>query len=194
VAPPLQPGHAAGKPVRRLAPVGSGTAFLAWLAGWIALPLRPDRGERWNRELLRRAFPIWPIRGTGRGLAAFLDAALRGEARATIFDPANPLQLGLVSTIGEDTFICGGHRPFFFWIDVRADPRNARLYHPDGLADLARTARELALRERPAHTTVALRLLANTMRIGVEAARDVGARIGETTLLWDAPRQIPGDE
>jgi hypothetical protein len=41
---------------------------------------------------------------------------------------------------------------------------------------------------------VALRLLANTMRLGDDATREVGVRIGETTLLWEEPRRLPGDE
>src|SRR5262249_40053702 len=75
VAPALALLHAAGRPVARLAASGSGAAFLEWLAGWVGLALRPGRGERWNRELLRVAGRIAPWRGTRAGVEAFLNAS-----------------------------------------------------------------------------------------------------------------------
>src|SRR5207248_4386600 len=64
VTPPLAQAHEADCVVVRLTPSGSGTGFVSWLAQWIGLALRPDRGERWNRELLRLAGRIGPRRGT----------------------------------------------------------------------------------------------------------------------------------
>jgi hypothetical protein len=196
VTPPLQQAHGPGQPVVRRVPSGSGTAFLSWLAGWIGLALRPDRGEQWNRQLVRLAGRIWPWRGTQVGCEAFLNSWLRGEARATIFDPANPLQIGLVSTIGVDTIICGSV-PHFFWVDLVTDERNSRLYHPDGLHELIQAAQQVLRQEKPTHTYADLRLQAHTMQIGVDPettfGAEIGARVGVTTLLWEAPLLIPGD-
>ena len=196
VTPPLQQTHEPGRLVVRRVSSGSGTVFLSWLAGWIGLALRPDRGERWNRELVRLAGRIWPWRGTQEGFEAFLNASLRGEARATIFDPTNPLQIGLVSTVGVDTVICGSV-PHFFWADLVTDERNSRLYHPDGLNELIQAAQQVLRQEKPTHTYADLRLQAHTMQIGVDpetaVGAEIGARVGVTTLLWEAPLLIPGD-
>lgn len=193
VTPALAHAYAAGTPVVRLAPVGGGRAFLQWLAGWVGLALRPDRGERWNRELLRVAGRIWPWRGTKQGVEAFLRTYLREEVTAiTIYAPANPLQIGLVSTVGLNTVI-GGSLPSFFWVNLVTNPRNSRLYHRDGLQELIQTARAALEQERPAHTDYQLRIQGRPMQIGVDYTHEVGARVGDTTLVGGAPLTIPGD-
>jgi hypothetical protein len=193
VTPAVEVGHAAGAPVRPVSVAGGGTALLSWLAGWIGLVLRPTRGERWNRELLRLAGRIWPFRGTRAGVEAFLVASLRGEAaHAVVHDPSNPMQVGLVSTLGEDTFVCGGPAGFF-WADLHTEPGNSRLYHPLGLDTMVQAAHEALRHERPAHTYYDLQVFAKPMQLGTNAARDVGARVGDTTLLWDRPLISRGD-
>jgi hypothetical protein len=192
VTPPLAQAHAAGRAVVRLAPSGSGTDFVSWLAQWIGLVTRPDRGERWNRELLRLAGRIAPRRGTRAGVEAFLNASLRGEARATVHDLANPLQVGLIATVGVDTVICGG-LPDYFWADLAAEAGNSRLYAPEGLAALLQAAHQTLRRDKPAHTHYDLRLQANTMQVGVDPRTEIGARVGATTLLWGEPLLSPGD-
>jgi hypothetical protein len=191
VAPPLRHNHGAQTPVVLLRATASGVNYLSWLAGWVGLNVRSNRGERWHRELLRLAGRIWPWRGTKAGTEAFLNAYLKGEAQARILDLANPLQIGLVSTIGEDTSICGG-LPFNFWVELLADERNTRLYHPEGLAELVQTAHSVLQRKKPAHTYYDLILQAHTMQIGLDSEMDVGARVGDTTLLWDEPVIFPG--
>jgi hypothetical protein len=193
VTPAVAVGHATGAPVRPVAVAGGGTALLSWLAGWIGLVLRPNRGERWNRELLRLAGRIWPFRGTRAGVEAFLVASLRGEAaRTVVHDASNPMQVGLVSTLGEDTFVCGGPAGFF-WADLYTEPGNSRLYHPLGLDTMVQAAHEALRHERPAHTYYDLQVFAKTMQLGTNADREVGARVGDTTLLWDRPLIRPGD-
>ncbi|MCE7989159.1 MAG: hypothetical protein DYG89_49025 [Caldilinea sp. CFX5] len=193
VTPALTGTYDTGAPVVHLAPVGGGRAFLQWLAGWVGLALRPDRGERWNRELLRVAGRIWPWRGTKPGVEAFLRTYLREEVAAiTIYAPANPLQIGLVSTVGLNTVI-GGSLPSFFWVNLVTNPRNSRLYHRDGLQELIQTARAALEQERPAHTDYQLRIQGHPMQIGVDYTHEVGARVGDTTLVGGAPLTIPGD-
>jgi hypothetical protein len=178
--------------VTRLLPEGGALDALEWLAGWIGLALRPGRGERWSRELVRRAGGVWPVRGTRAGVQAFLDAYLRGQARTRVFDPSNPLQVGLVSTVGVDTIICGG-TPSSFWVDVRAEPRSMRLRTPEGMEELVHAAHEALRREKPAHATYALRVDVPSIQIGTDPELHVGARVGETTLLWSRPLAVAGD-
>ena len=192
VTPLLQQRHDANQQVLRMGPSGSGIAFLRWLARWLGVELRPAHGERWNRELVRLVGRIWPWRGTKDGVEAFLNASLSNEARATVFDPSNPLQIGLASTIGVDTIICGGP-PHSFWVDLGTEARDSRLYHPAGLNEMIQAVHQVLQRERPAHTSYDLRLQAHTMQIGSRIGTDVGARVGDTTLLWEKPLIIPGD-
>jgi hypothetical protein len=193
VTPAIQVGHAAGEPVLPVGPAGSGTAYLDWLAGWIGLALRPGRGERWNRELIRLVGRILPWRGTRVGLEAFLAAYLAGEVeRLVVHDTANPMQLGLVSTLGDDTVVCGSP-PGYFWVDIETEPGNGWLYHPQGLDAVVQAAHEALRHERPAHTYSDLRVSAQSMQLGTDPARQVGARVGDTTLLWDRPAISRGD-
>jgi hypothetical protein len=192
LSPPLEAPAAAGSEVVRVVPEGGALDALEWLAGWIGLALRPGRGERWNRDLVRRAGAIWPVRGTREGVEAFLDAYLRGEASADVFDPSNPLQVGLVSTVGVDTIICGGE-PWSFWVDLGAEPRSMRLHTPEGMEEMVHAAHEALLREKPAHATYTLRVRAPSIQIGTDPDRHVGARVGETTLLWSSPLVVAGD-
>ena len=67
--------------------------------------LRSDRGERWNRELVRLAASLWPWRGTRRGVQGLVAASIRGEGDAFVVDLANPLQLGLVARLGDTTLL-----------------------------------------------------------------------------------------
>jgi hypothetical protein len=191
VVPPLLRPYEAGSRVTRRAQAGGGTDFLRWLAGWLALDLRPDRGERWNRELVERAGPIWPRRGTRAGIEAFLNGYLRGDAAATVFDPAQPLQIGLVSTVGVDTVV-GGGLPHFFWVDLFTNVREARLYSVEGLVDLIQAAQHAVESEKPAHTYYDLVVHAHTMQIGTDPHAEIGARVGDTTILWDDPLVVPG--
>jgi hypothetical protein len=191
-ASPLRFAHDAGAVVVALRPTSGGTGFLRWLAGAIGLELRPDRGERWNRELLRDAGSIWPWRGTRRAVEEFLQSYVRGEAHVTVVDPSNPMQLGVQSTIGDDAVLCGN--PSYFWVDVVTNPRNSRMYQPTGLLELVRAARDALRREAPAHLTYDVRVFASTMRLGGFPDRHVGARLGDTTLLWQAPLVVPGNQ
>jgi hypothetical protein len=142
--------------------------------------------------LLRLAGRIWPWRGTKTGVEAFLNTYLRGEGKATVFDPSNPLQIGVASTIGVDMIICGG-LPHFFWVDLVTDQRNSWLYHPDGRHEMVQATHQALRREKPAHTYYDLRIQAHTLQIGVDPEKEVGARVGDTTLLWEEPLVIPGD-
>jgi hypothetical protein len=190
---PLRFGHDAGTAVAVADRPGAGTTFLGFLAGWIGLKPRPDRGERWNRELLRLAGRIWPWRGTPRGVEAFLTASLRGEAeRVRVLDAPDPFQLGLVSTVGADAVI-GGMPPHYFAVEIDTEPRNSRLYSPVGLAEMAQAAHTVLRAERPAHTYYDLRVNAYTMQIGVDAQTEIGARVADTTLLWGAPQVLEGE-
>jgi hypothetical protein len=204
IDPPTAHAHLVDEPVARLATRSGGTGFLAWLASAVGLELRPDRGERWNRELVRLVGSLWRWRGTRRAVEELLAGYVRGEVGrrelpsglvrrgVEVLDLANPMQLGLVSTLGYDTVLCG--RPSFFRVDLQTESRSHRMHQPEGIDELVR-ATELALRrEKPAHTFYDIHIYATTTQLGLDSVNEVGARLGETTLLWDEPLVVAGDE
>ena len=53
--------------------------------------------------------------------------------------------------------------------------------------------RDAVGREKPAHTYYDIRLTATSMQLGVDETTEIGARIGETTLLWTEPLVVEGE-
>jgi hypothetical protein len=210
VTPSLQNRHEAGASVRRTRrPFDTvpppafaharerGRQFLSWLAGWVGLRLRQDqlhpqglsdeqweqRQFEWNRRFVQETISTVAWRGTRVGLDVFLNAFLRDEAMAEVVDLPNPLQIGLVSTVGVDTIICGS-APYFFYVNVTTEPTRRDLRNWMGLDALIRATKSVVSEEKPAHTRNALRLQAHTMQVGQYST------VGEDTLLWTKPLVI----
>jgi phage tail-like protein len=49
-------------------------AFVRWMGGWMGLALDPSMPEEQQRGLVRAAGPLFPLRGTRRGLQGLLEA------------------------------------------------------------------------------------------------------------------------
>lgn len=150
--------------------------FVSWLAGWMALMLRDDWEEEKKRRLLSRILSLYRIRGTKKALEEYIRIYVV-EGGVEITEVVAPLQVGVTSTIGKDTYI-GGGPPHFFFITVT-------LPEPD-LDLMAR--REQAVRaiidlEKPAHTYYELKTIVPTLQIGKFST------IGKDTLLGDIPKE-----
>ena len=150
--------------------------FVPWLAGWMALMLRDDWEEEKKRRLLSRIMSLYRIRGTKKALEEYIRIYVV-EGGVEITEVVAPLQIGVTSTIGKDTYI-GGGPPHFFSITVT-------LPEPD-LDLMAR--REQAVRaiidlEKPAHTYYELKTIVPTLQIGKFST------IGKDTLLGDIPKE-----
>ena len=106
-------------------------------------------------------------------------------------------QLGVRATVGVDT-VLGEGPPFFFLVDLTADPTIPGLRNPRGIDVLLREARFILESETPAHTYYQLRVRANTMQLapppGEERSGEIYAQIGQTTQLWDEPSVWPAGE
>jgi phage tail-like protein len=151
--------------------------FLEWLSGWVALTLRGDWQEEERRRILAEIVPSYRKRGTPDGLKQVL-AAFTGVSpnTITIAEFQQPFQIGVSSTVGEDT-VLGGGPPHYFMV---------RTVVP-GAADLARkraVLRAIIDMEKPAHTFYDLRILTPTMQLGVTST------VGEDTVLG-VPMQNP---
>jgi hypothetical protein len=177
--------------------------FLNYLAGWLALPLRPEKSLDWNRQFFNTAVPLYSQRSTLPGIDAMLRAWLKGELldvnpaalavtdlTSSQMDADAAFQLGVTSTVGVDT-VLGEGPPFFFVADLIADPSVTALHAPTGLDVMQRAAKSMLDAEKPAHTYYELRVRASTMQLAqpnqTSVDGDPSAQIGATTLLWKDP-------
>jgi len=147
--------------------------FLEWLASWVALTLREDWTEAERRRILSEIVPAYRQRGTRNGLRHVL-SAFTGLPADTIeiSELANPLRVGVVSTVGEDTIV-GGSPPHYFLVDA--------LVPATGAADLTRKRsilRAILDQEKPAHTFYDLRIQVPTMQIAVTSSVGVDTVLG----------------
>ena len=180
-----------------------GSAFLSYLADWLALPLRPEKSVDWNRQFFNTAIPLFSQRSTLPGIDGMLRAWLKGELLegapaplvvsdlgSTQTDVDTVFQLGVTATVGVDT-VLGEGPPFLFVADLITDPTVTALRTPSGPDVMQRAARFMLDSEKPAHTYYELRIRARTMQlpppnqITIDGAP--GAQIGATTLLWQDP-------
>jgi phage tail-like protein len=182
-------------------------AFLAYLAGWLAIPLRPDKPVDWTRTYLARAIELAAERGTYPGVAALLRAWLRGELLAPaegmpagraplvltdLAAPVNgvdsPFQLGVQSLLGVHTVLAPAPRGFFV-ADLVADPAVPDLHTPTGVDAMVRSATALLDAEKPANSYYQLRLRGRTMQLA--PADPAAARPGECYAQLPDPAADP---
>ncbi len=116
--------------------------FLQWLAGWVALTLREDWDELRQRDLIAKAASLYRLRGTKRGVEEFLRIYTRLGVRIDELD--TPFQIGVHSTVGQDTILDGG-APFFFRVILL-------LPNPEEMKKQLKTARDIVDLQKPAHT------------------------------------------
>jgi phage tail-like protein len=57
--------------------------FLRWMAGWLGMALDPSLPEEHQRSLVRAAGPMFPLRGTKRGLQGLLEAFTQSNVEIT---------------------------------------------------------------------------------------------------------------
>lgn len=163
------------------------TAFLDWLAGWVALSLRADLDEETQREFIAKAVSLYRLRGTPKGLAAVLGIYTR--LGVTIDEGETGFRVGKTSTVGVDT-VLGGFVPHYFEVTLRRStpvPKElATTSLPDELAasslpaELARYKRiatEIIEAEKPAHCFYRLKIISVSFQI------NVASRVGIDTLL-----------
>jgi phage tail-like protein len=143
--------------------------FLDWLAHWLALDLPEDWPQEVKRRLVPQIVQLYKKRGTKQGLAEFLK--IYAGPGVTINEWLHPFQIGVTSTIGEDTVLEGGP-PDFFRVTIIHPKPDIRLKMKKEQA-----VRAIIDREKPAHTYYDLEVIIPTLHIGVYST------IGLDTLL-----------
>ncbi|HEX6904126.1 MAG TPA: phage tail protein [Thermoanaerobaculia bacterium] len=154
---------------RHFDPASAPEDFLDWLAGWVALSLRPDWDVDTRRRILAEIVPAYRWRGTPAGLKRVLKAFTGLEPR--IQEQFGALRVG-ESVVGETTLV-GGGPPHYFAVEVFL-PASA-------VKDLAREEAKLRAvieAEKPAHTVYDLRIQIPTMQIGVHSTVGVDTILG----------------
>jgi hypothetical protein len=187
--PPTELAHRGGEPYD----------FLVHLAGWLAIPLRPEKPVGWNRTYLARAIELADRRGTLPAVTGLLRAWLDGDlqdgpdGRPTLVltDLAGPVngvdtafQLGVHGLLGVET-VLGEGPAHFFVADLVVDPQVPDLRNPVGLDALQRSARALLDAEKPADSYYELRVRGRTMQLAPADPAD--ARPGETYAQLEGP-------
>lgn len=145
--------------------------FLPWLAGWLALTLREDWDEQRKRNLIANAVQLYRLRGTKKGVEEFVRVYTVLGVR--IDELNTPFQIGVHSTVGQDTYV-GGGAPFFFRVTVLLPVAD-----PDEIRRQREVARAIVDLQKPAHTHYTLEVEAPAFQIGVHST------VGEDTLLTD---------
>ena len=148
--------------------------FLPWLAGWVALGLRADWTEGQKRDFLANIVPLYSRRGTKENLAELL-RIYTGLSPVITGVEETDFQIGVNSTIGEDTQI-GGRAPHFFHVSVTMPNPD-----PATLQRQRQIATALIELQKPAHTDYELDIVFDTMQIGARST------IGVDTLLGSLP-------
>ena len=184
------------------APDGEFPSWLRWLAGWLAFDLNDAWSETESRKYLSQAFELYGIRGTVEGLRRYLKWYAGVEAH--IVEPGLRTQiwsLGAPSSLGVNTMLATAEvQEAIVGISATLDQshlskeNNCKAVLGDDVvhhfcvrvycADLSRPralqdAREVLDREKPAHTTYHLCVIAPEMRVGVQAQVGIDAIVAE---------------
>jgi phage tail-like protein len=91
--------------------------FLPWLAGWVALSLRADLSPKQQREFIANMVQLYRRRGTKASLQRLLQIFTTLTPTITEEATRPEFQLGVHSTIGQDTYLSGG-RPHRFQVTI----------------------------------------------------------------------------
>jgi P2-related tail formation protein len=162
-------------------------AFLPWLAQWAAASLRDDWSVETKRAFIGQIIPLYRMRGTRGGMEAVLRLVL-GDVEV--------IELGLLDSYFMPLPFTLGSRPLHMpGIDEAVPPHHFLLVlrvaerDPIRLARTVQQVREIIDREKPAHTTYAMRIEYPAMKLTAEVKRDAhgtvveGVVINESTVL-----------
>ena len=152
--------------------------FLSWLAGWVALRLRDDWDIEAKRNIISEIVPMYRKRGTREGLQWALKTYTRANLKwnrkwePEVNELNTAFQIGVHSTIGEDTWLDGGPPNFFkvCMLMITWDPEIIR-QHYEMLTSIINM-------EKPAHTVYELDLITPTFQIGAQSHLGVNTLLG----------------
>lgn len=144
--------------------------FLTWMAGWMSLVLKEDWDFEKKREVIARIIPIYKMRGTKEGLERYLQ--IYAGKDTSVYEFLEPFQVGVTSTVGEDSII-GEGRPYYFQVNMTLP-----IPDPDILDKEEQAIRDVIEMEKPAHTDYDLIIQVPTLEIGTHSTVGVDTLLG----------------
>jgi phage tail-like protein len=176
--------------------------FLEWLGAWLAVLRDNNWPEEKRRDLLRRAFQLYALRGTKLGLIQMIQLLTGGKTSVIEHHRLQtPMVLGANATVGMSTVVGKtsakrlvleessqigafalieadepAEKPFeagAFDFTIMADASQLK-----GDAQLG-ALRRLVEEERPAHTRAFLRTAAGAMQLGGSAVLEVDTKLSK---------------
>jgi phage tail-like protein len=145
--------------------------FLPWLAAWTALTLRSSLCLERKRALIANMIPLYRIRGTRKYLEELLRLCVDAPT-AIEEEDIPPLQVGVHSTLGVDSYI-GGGAPHFFRVKMIATQLSA--LEMEEQRQLAYEVVELA---KPAHTGYEFWIDSPQLQIAVHSTVGIDTVLG----------------
>ncbi len=145
--------------------------FLPWLATWTAFSLRADLPVAKQRDFLARIIPLYNRRGTRKNLQELLSIFTVGIP--TVSEVDSEFQIGVTSTVGQDTFV-GEAPPHYFHVAVSLAQADKAVI--DRQREITRALIEL---EKPAHTFCDQpEIRFPSMQIGVHSTLGIDTLLG----------------
>jgi len=145
--------------------------FLSWLASWAALSLHANLSPAKKRNLIADIIPLYRIRGTRAYVEKLLALCVDADTEVSE-DEIPPLQLGVHSTLGKDTYL-GGGPPHFFKVTLFASDLTA--IEVQAQRQIAYEVIELA---KPAHTVYDFVVKSPEMQVGIHSTVGVDTVLG----------------
>lgn len=182
-------------------PQGTAAEFLDWLGAWLAVVSDDNWPEDKRREFLEKAFALYKLRGTPRGLVDMIKLFTGGEASIVEhFRLRSPMVIGQSSQVGATTIV--GKKPDQrliieessvigeFVLNEEKDPPERPFEHDAydftvlvDTSNLTSPGQEQALQrliedEKPAYTRYFLRTSQSAvMQLGVNSLLEVNTRL-----------------
>lgn len=161
--------------------------FIDWLSSCVGLVLKEDWSIEKKRDIIASIIPIYRIRGTKKGLEEYIRIYM-GESKdsqaVTIKEFTSPFQIGVNSTVGDNTVI-GDGRPYYFEIYMTIP-----LPDRDLLEKKRKAIMEIIDKEKPIHTYYLLIINVPCMQVGVRSTvgyNTIAGGINDTTIGGTAP-------
>lgn len=186
------------------------SAFLSYLASWLALTLDQNWDLAKRRTWVKRIVPLYQRRGTRAALNAYIAMFVGNQARV---DEPRGFILGKIqnvkqtSTLGVDTF--AGFPPHYFRVVINygfpediahAAGVPAESFDIEVWKSLRKTTRAVVDLEKPAHTHYRLDARTPGIILGSKKARldkqgnvieaEGRATLGRDTLIWQNSKPI----
>lgn len=136
----------------------------------MSLVLKDDWDLEKKREVIARIIPIYKIRGTKEGLERYLQ--IYAGKDTSVYEFLEPFQVGVTSTVGEDSIV-GEGRPYYFQVNMTLP-----IPDPDILEKEEQAIRDVIEMEKPAHTDYDLIIQVPTLEIGTHSTVGVDTLLG----------------